>query len=351
MRPGFDVVRTARIVRRVVDETGLDLRGLDVLTEAATGPFAATAAMAAFAGADEVVALARDSSFGSAEDAFAATTRLAQELGATKPLRFITSLSEEVVNAATIITNCRHLRPLDRAVVESMNPQAVVSLMYEGWEHRPGDVDRTACEERHIPLVGTNEMDPRVGVFDYLGPAATKLLTDAGFEILRTRVLLVCDNPFRPFLRDHLSRCGAAVETVETLNDELPGGAIDVVLVAAKPGVKVTIGPTEARRLAIAYPGTCVAQFWGDLDRAALLSLGISVWPLDSPGAGRMGILLSDLGPEPAVRLQAGGLKVGEILARARQLDHSHDGYVNAIRAAIDSGFGSPLDGQEELLK
>ena len=73
MRPGFDVVRTARIVRRVVDETGLDLRGLDVLTEAATGPFAATAAMAAFAGADEVVALARDSSFGSAEDAFAAT--------------------------------------------------------------------------------------------------------------------------------------------------------------------------------------------------------------------------------------------------------------------------------------
>jgi hypothetical protein len=29
-----------------------------------------------------------------------------------------------------------------------------------------------------------------------------------------------------------------------------------------------------------------------------------------------MGILPSDIGPEPVVRLQAGGLKVGELLAR-----------------------------------
>lgn len=330
---------------------GLDLRGLEVLTEAATGPFAATAALAALAGADEVVALAGDSSFGSAEDAFAATARLAEELGVANKLRFVTSLSAELVHAADIITNCRHLRPLDRSIVGLMKPQAVVPLMYEGWEHRSGDVDRAACEERHIPLLGTNEMDPRVGVFDYLGPAAVKLLTQCGFEVLRNHILLVCDNPFQSHMQEHLTRFGATVETVGNLNDELPGGPVDVVLVAAKPGEQPTIGVTEAQRLAIAYPGTCVVQFWGDLDRTALLSQGLSVWPLDSPGPGRMGILLSDLGPEPAVRLQAGGLKVGELLARVRQADDSPQGCNRAIRAAVEAGFGSLLDGQAELIK
>lgn len=50
--------RMARLCRRAVSDMALDLSGLRVLTEAATGPFAATAAIAALAGA-EVVAVAR----------------------------------------------------------------------------------------------------------------------------------------------------------------------------------------------------------------------------------------------------------------------------------------------------
>lgn len=350
-RPGFDIPRLARLVTRVVGDFALDLRGLNVLTEAATGAFATTAALAAAAGADEVVALALDSQFGSAEEAFADTGKLAEELGVSRTLRFVTHKSEEVVRGADIITNCRHLRPLDRLTVGWMNERAVVPLMYEGWEHRPGDVDRAACEERHIPLVGTNERDSRVGVFDYLGPAAVLLLEGAGFEVLRNHILLVCDNPFGPYLRVHLTRCGATVETIKSLDHPLPDGPVDVVLVAAKPKDRAIVDFGAAKRLAAAYPGTSVVQFWGDLDRVSLASHQLSVWPIDSPGAGRMGILLSDLGPEPAVRLQAGGLKVGEILARNRHQDSSPTGCAKAIRAVLESGYGSPLEGQQEPLK
>jgi hypothetical protein len=42
----------------------------------------------------------------------------------------------------------------------------------------------------------------------------------------------------------------------------------------------------------------------------------VPVWPPEAPPPGHMGVLPSAVGPEPIVRLQAGGLKVGEVLAR-----------------------------------
>jgi hypothetical protein len=55
-----------------------------------------------------------------------------------------------------------------------------------------------------------------------------------------------------------------------------------------------------------------ITQFWGDIDRNALRTYGIAVWPRAGPALGHMGALLSAIGPEPIVRLQAGGLRGAE---------------------------------------
>ena len=62
------------------------------------------------------------------------------------------------------------------------------------------------------------------------------------------------------------------------------------------------------------WPTSVVVQFWGDIDRAYLGEAGISYWPVQAPPAGHMAILPSQPGPEPVVRLQAGGLKVASVL-------------------------------------
>jgi hypothetical protein len=59
-----------------------------------------------------------------------------------------------------------------------------------------------------------------------------------------------------------------------------------------------------------------MAQFWGDVDRASLDDVVIAYWPLHAPPAGHMAILPSQPGPEPVVRLQAGGLKVASVLLK-----------------------------------
>jgi hypothetical protein len=86
-----------------------------------------------------------------------------------------------------------------------------------------------------------------------------------------------------------------------------------------------------------------IAQFWGDLDRAALARAGLRYWPLDAPPRGHQGILPSSVGPEPIVRLQSGGLKVGEVMARVRAAADGAGSRAGAIAAAVASGFGQAL--------
>jgi len=59
-----------------------------------------------------------------------------------------------------------------------------------------------------------------------------------------------------------------------------------------------------------------LVQFWGDIDRDAAASSVLTVWPLQPPTSGHMAILLSEIGPEPIVRLQTGGLRAAEWVRR-----------------------------------
>jgi hypothetical protein len=86
-------------------------------------------------------------------------------------------------------------------------------------------------------------------------------------------------------------------------------------------------------RLAARWPGCLVAQYWGDLDRLALEALHLPVWPESAPAPGHMGVLPSAVGPDPIVRLQAGGLKVAEVLLKSERARTPQDReYVDELR-------------------
>jgi hypothetical protein len=72
----------------------------------------------------------------------------------------------------------------------------------------------------------------------------------------------------------------------------------------------------DERRIASTWPTTAFVQFWGDIDRVSLGAAGVSYWPVQAPPPGHMAVLPSEPGPEPVVRLQAGGFKVGSVLLK-----------------------------------
>ena len=316
--PGLHPHRLLRLMGEAVERLHLDLRGMRVLTEAATGAYVVTPVLAALAGAREVMALTRSTRYGSADTVAAGTAELAALAGVGSAVQVYTERDPALIARADIVTNSGHVRPIDAEMVGWMQPGTVIPLMYEAWEMRAGDLDLAACQAKGIRVGGTNERHPAVNVFGFLGLMAVKLLTDAGIAAYGARVLLLCDNPFRPYLEAGLKDAGASVTTDERFPVAGLTGAVDAILVALRPTPAPVLTAAHADRIREAWPGAAVLQFWGDLDRPSLAAAEVPVWPLQPPAPGHMGILPSQVGPEPIVRLQAGGLKVGEVL---RHLD------------------------------
>jgi hypothetical protein len=292
----------------------LDLRGRVVLTEGATGAYAVTPVLAALAGA-RVFALANATRHAPAKAIAEATLGLARIAGVEDQIELVRETSSELLARIDIVTNSGQVRPIDNAMVTCLRPSCVVPLMYEAWEFRSADLDLDACRSRGIAVAGTNERHPAVDVFSFLGPLAVRELQDAGVAVYGSRVVVLCDNDFAPFIAAGLRHSGARVRQAPTLDARWLGEPCDAVLVALQPRDAPVLTAADAEQLARLAPGTAVIQYWGDIDRDALERLDVPIWPPREPDAGHMAVLLSALGPEPIVRLQAGGLKVAEVLS------------------------------------
>jgi hypothetical protein len=314
----------ASLVVSAVERCRLNLSGRVVLTEAASGAYVVTPVLAALAGAVQVFALCRSTQYGSVEEITQHTYAVANLLGVRSQVRVVAEKSPELVGQADIVTNSGHVRPIDEHMVNWMKPGAVVPLMYESWEFRQEDVDLAACARRGIAVAGTNERHPAIDVFSYLGVMAVKQLFEAGISVYSSRVLLLCDNPFSGFIEHGLSRSGADVTIEPSLQHADLTRVYDAVLVALQPKGSDIFTADDAEVVAQRQAGAVVVQYWGDIDRSALRQLGVPVWPPEAPKRGHMAILPSAVGPEPIVRLQCGGLKVGEVLARG-SLSHDPD--------------------------
>jgi hypothetical protein len=310
-RPGLSTGRLSRLVGEAVERCALDLSGTTVLTEAASGAYVVTPVIAAVSGA-RVVAVTADSRYGTAAQVEAATMALARRLGVTDRIVITTQRAAEHFAAADVITNSGHVRPIVGEFAAAIRPEAVLSLMFESWEAQAGrlDIDVAALGARGVQIAGTNERHPHVDVFSYLGPMAVAELADAGVSAYRGRIAVLCDNAFSDYIVDGLKAAGAEVEVAASL-DALSCDSPDALLVALQPTGASVLSAADLSRIGTRWPHCVVVQFWGDIDRARC---PVPTWPVVAPPAGHMGVLPSRLGPEPIVRLQAGGLKVAQVL-------------------------------------
>lgn len=313
--PAIDRAAVVASMRARIEALGLDLRGLSVVTEAATGAYAVTAPIAAMAGA-RVTAFTRDTRHGTAAEAAAETIGLAAAAGVAHRIIVTESLYPETLAECDILTNSGHLRPITPAVLVHLPQRAVIALMFEAWEFRGADLDLDTARARGIRVAAVNERHPDVGVFDFLGTLAVRQLQDAGCDPDGRRVALLCDNPFLPFVRAGLEAAGATV-AVAAHPEELPAGPWEAVVVSLDPCRNPPLDAAALRRLAAKAPRAVLTQFFGDIDRPAALARKFALWPPQEPGKGHMGILLNVLGPEPIIRLQAGGLRAAEVTFRA----------------------------------
>ena len=323
-------LRISRVIDSALRLMDVDLSGVTVLTEAATGHFRVTATIAALAGAPRVMALAKDSRFGSMADARDATLALAARLGVRERIEVLTSRVDTRIGEADLVTNLGFVRPLDAAFIERLGPRAVIPLMWAPWEFRAEDLDLDECRRRHIPVVGTRETHPDLQIFRYVGMLAVKLLLDAGIEVFKSKVCLLGGGVFADEIEGALERLGAAVARLDAracrsgagVEDSIQGA--DAVVVCEhrdRDPLMSANGPLGPSRIAALAPGVTLLHIAGNVDRAPFVAAGIPCFPEIFARPGYMSTGTDAVGPRPLVDLHTAGLKIGQVLvglARSR---------------------------------
>ncbi len=317
--------RVRRLIHGAVDFLRLDLSGFIVLTEAASRYFVVTPVIAALGGARKVYAVTDDSVHGSKIDVAEVTRAFAEFCGVKNRIEVLFEKEEKVVRQADIVTNLGFVRPVDHRMVEMMHDRAVVSLMHDAWEVRPGDVALDHCRQKGIAVVATHEEYPGLRIFDLCGNLCMKMLFELDIEVCQSRACIVSGDKFGRFIERSLRAAGAVTARFATLAD---GGSRDFlrdadVLIAADYTSPETLigkeGALDAETLAALSPGISVLQFCGIVDTEGLRKAGIPFFPQHPVGRFRMGMTLGELGPRPVVDLHCAGLKAGEIAAGMRR--------------------------------
>jgi glycosyltransferase involved in cell wall biosynthesis len=335
-------------MKQAIRHFRLDLNGLTVLTEAASGNYRFTC-LAAAAAQGKVLAYGRDSRFGSFSDIKKNIHSIASELGVENNIEFIDSIDAQAVGAADIITNSGFLRPLNKEKLSAAKDSAVIPLMWETWEFRPEDLDVSYCWEKNIMVLGTNESFPYLSTMGYLGVVVKKLLFEAGVEVFRSRIGIIANKHFSHYISHSLQN-----EQVETI--ELKSGRAeileflkdaDALVLADNTSEDLIIGKgglVTAEEISQINPHLVLIHVAGNIATDEIRSNNISLLPSHIAPVKHMSVTTDYVGPRPAIDLNIAGLKVGEEMARARMSGGSlADQYAKALANPLCQDFSEEL--------
>lgn len=343
-------LRCKRLIELAIRRFALDLSQFTVLTEAASAYYSLTPLIAALAGSRNVLALTRDSRYGSAAEISSATNQLAQRFDVSNRVEVLMNRNDPRISEADIITNLGFVRPLNVQMLQRLKPTAVIPLMWETWEFRPEDLDLSECRRLGISVLGTNEHHKDLRIFEYIGRVALKLLFESGIEVFRSNVVVLGAGEFAAEVLAAVEAAGgvpAAIQPVE-FRDNSPQIAetlrqADALVVVEHHDRSLLIGESgqmNPETLARLNPALTVVHICGGVDDQALRELEVHCWPERFAPAGYMSVATDYVGPRALIDLHTAGLKVGEKLARYRKQNLSGIAAEYAVLADTDLAQG-----------
>lgn len=318
-------LRSINLINKAIEFNKLDLKGLIVFTEAASGEFIYTPIIAAMAGAKKVYAITKDSKYATKEEVKKNTMLFAKLCSVQDKICVV--FDKHNIREADIVTNLGFVRPIDRETIDMMKKDVVIPYMCEAWELRSEDVDIAYCKQKAINVMGTNENYPGLDVFKFSGSLALKMLFDAGIEIYKSKIIIVSNDNFGKVIYDTLSKISSDVVLLSNLNEQNYDllKNVDAIIIADYTSDKCFIGKNgfgiSSEKLKSLSQFVTVIQFAGIVDIDDLKENNMNFYPSYKVGSFRMGKTLAYLGPKPIIDLHCAGLKVGEIMYKN---DESH---------------------------
>ena len=325
----MNIKRIEKLIPDAIDTYELDLSGLTVFTEAASGNYVVTPLIAALAGADRVFAITRDSRYGKAVDVRTFTLELAKKWGVGDRIEVVSDKAPSILSQVDIVTNLGFVRPIDKNMIAHLKPTAVLPLMWETWEFREADLDLAECRRVGIMVMGTNEREVGLDLFTYVGYLAVKLAFELEIEIYRSKIVVVGSGVFgessiKAFdkLEAHIRYIDLSTgDSLETQSAKSTLRDADLVVLVEHHSQACLIGSagqiTVDELLALS-PHMSIVHIAGNINREEIDNAAVPCLPQKSAAPGYMSVTTDYLGPKPVIALHTAGLKIGEAMARAR---------------------------------
>jgi len=323
------IKRKRKYINRTIEKYKLDLDGLAVFTEAASGNYMYTALIAASAGARRVYAIAADSRFGTREEIEEKLLRESKTLGLDGILQIVHEKNDKVLMDCDIVTNLGFVRPINRDLIFKLKTTAVISLMWETWEMRSDELDLKACHDRGILVMGTNEHHQLLNLFRSIGFKVCKLLFNSGLSVYEDNFLLISSGEYGDSIANFFTNNSIQYDriTCDEKGVKKSKSLIDRIdeydaLIIAELNHNVDIisrnGIVSASEIRSKNPLIKIIYICGVVDESEIINKDLEMYPQESRAFGHITISADYLGWKPVLDLNTAGLKVGEAMARAR---------------------------------
>lgn len=280
--------------KKMVEKYGLDLSGISIVVEHATGDYLYTATMAMLAGAEEVFLLSpeRDPDYRKA-----------------------------IFEVADIVTNSGKVRPITKEDIENMKPGSVIAAMMSREQTRKGDVDQKACEKKNVSVAYVNEEE--LGIYDSIGFKILKAIFAAGMGGWHESFLLFSTGPLKRFYQQALWNNGIQFQNFQDLfSHKIDLKDYDAIILAdhydstrllgEKGMIPVSKIVKENPLLKIIN----IAGLLSEKDLKLLQTSGIEVFPSFVSPKGHTNLSGSFLSYRVVIELNAAGIKAAQDLWR-----------------------------------
>lgn len=322
----FSATRAKKYASELIRKYKIDCSGLTILTEAASGPYLFNPMIPILAGADEVITYCRNSSYAKVDEVHKDMTLAYSQVKIDRGYTFISSLDKDDISRADIVTNSGHLRPINSSFIKAMKSKAVISLMWEPWELRPGEIAINVAKRKGILIMGVNEHEKPCDTRPFSFLTALHLLMSHQASIVDDRILVIGDQyTLAQTIESGLLGLNFQCRRISSSADHVVASEAaqwaTYILVAEHVNKRTIIGTgglIETDTLVNA--GTLgVGVIAGMVERDELEAREVSVFPNKIAPPGYLSYMPSELGPYPVMDLFAAGIKVGQMMAEGRK--------------------------------
>ena len=334
-----DKERIRRVVKRTIERFSLNLEGLTVFTEAATGNYLYTPIMSALAGSDHVFAVTNNSKYGKKDEVKEQTLKEAKELGVEDKITVLFEKDKDCLSKSDVVTNSGFVRPITKEMVSYMKPTAVIPLMFAAKDFCVSareDIALEACHKKGVIVLGTNEHHPLLNLYDSVGFYICKLLFEKNLSVFKNKLLLIGSGDLGNYPTDFFIKNNVSIDRI-TFDDHILEhqkafvrnrdeiikrlGSYDAIIVAElyhNIDVLSNNGFIPVGILKEKNPLVQIIHITGSISKDDVLKENLALHPKDIKPFGYMSVYCDYLGPNCTMECNAASLKVGEVASRCR---------------------------------